>query len=279
MRPKLPVCGAEFTLPHITGKAGRPKPMLCDAEPGHEGGHVQGRMFYRLNEAPRPRLLDLFCGAGGCSVGYERAGFDVVGIDLEPHSDYPYRLMVANVMELLAIPEFLVAFDVVHASPPCPRYSSATPTENRDKHPDLVEPVRNALVQWGGAYIIENVPGAPLLNPVLMCGASLGLAADCRDGHRRQLKRHRLFESNLPLMSPGCGCDGRQKIGVYGDGGGGARTQNAQGGGYKGHPEESRQAMGIDWMRNRKDLSDAIPPAYTQYLGEPLIEQIGRTAA
>src|SRR5690606_29928116 len=108
-----------------------------------------------------------------------------------------------------------------------PRYSAATPEANRDSHPDLVGPVRDALRTWGGVYVIENVPGAPLDNPALFCGAGLGLGAWCRDGRYRQLRRHRLFESNVWLMSPGCGCDGRQKIGVYGDGGGGARDKSA----------------------------------------------------
>jgi DNA (cytosine-5)-methyltransferase 1 len=227
----------------------------------------------------RPRLLDLFCGAGGCSVGYHRAGFDVVGVDIEAHDDYPFELIVDDAMDVLDDADYLGQFDAIHASPPCPRYSSATPEENRDSHPDLVGPVREALRARGGVYVIENVPGAPLDNPLLLCGEALGLGATCRDGRYRPLKRHRLFESNVALMSGGCGCTYRQKIGVYGDGGGGSRTPNAQGGGYKAYPEEAREALGIDWMRSRTDLSDAIPPAYTEHIGRQLIEQIGEAAA
>jgi DNA (cytosine-5)-methyltransferase 1 len=227
----------------------------------------------------KPRLLDLFCGAGGASVGYDRAGFQVTGADIEPHPDYPFPMIVGDAMTILDCRDVLNAFDVITASPPCPRYSTATPEANRDSHPDLVEPTRFALGMWGGIYVIENVPGAPLLNPTLYCGAAFGLGAQCRDGSYRQLKRHRLFESNVLIMSPGCGCDARQKIGVYGDGGGGPRRKEAQGGGYKGHPEESRQAMGIDWMSKRKDLSDSIPPAYTEHIGGQLLAHIAECAA
>lgn len=225
----------------------------------------------------RPRLLDLFCGAGGCSVGYRRAGFDVLGVDVEPHPDYPFELIVADAMGVLEDTEFLNRFRVIHASPPCPRYSSATPEANRDSHPDLVPPARDALIAWGGVYVIENVPGAPLVHPALYCGGAFGLYADCRDGLRRPLQRHRLFESNAFLFSPGCACNGRQKVGVYGDGGGGSRSFAAAGGGYKAYPEEARQAMGIDWMRSRKDISDAIPPAYTEHIGAQLIDQLTLT--
>ena len=209
-------------------------------------------------------------------MGYHRAGFEVVGVDIEPHPDYPFPMLVADAMQLLAVPAFLAGFDVGHASPPCPRYSTATPEANRDKHPDLVAPTRAALKAWGGLYVIENVPGAPLVNPTLYCGAALGLGATCRDGRYRQLKRHRLFESNELIMSPGCGCNARQKVGVYGDGGGGARSGLAQGGGYKGYPEETREAMGIDWMRSRPDISDAIPPSYTEHVGAQLLDHIKR---
>jgi DNA (cytosine-5)-methyltransferase 1 len=226
----------------------------------------------------RPKLLDLFCGAGGCSVGYQRAGFDVVGVDNKPHPDYPFPMVVADAMEFLAVPTFLAGFDAVHASPPCPRYSVSTPSANRDSHPDLVEPTRIALRSWGGVYVIENVPGAPLDNPTLYCGAAFSLGSRCRDGRYRQLKRHRLFESNALLMSPGCGCDAKSKVGVYGDGGGGQSTRPSGGGGYKAYPEEAREAMAIDWMR-RDDLADAIPPAYTEHIGAQLLDQLTEAAA
>lgn len=227
----------------------------------------------------RPKLLDLFCGAGGCSVGYHRAGFDVVGVDINPHPDYPYELVVSDAMAVLTDTEYLNRFDVVHASPPCPRYSTVTPEANRENHPDLVAPTRYTFRSWGGNYVIENVPGALLDIPLMLCGAALGLGSMCRDGRFRQLKRHRLFESNIALMGPGCGCDARQKVGVYGDGGGGTSTRPSGGGGYKAYPEEARTAMGIDWMRKRSDLSDAIPPAYTEFIGAQLIYHLARAAA
>jgi DNA (cytosine-5)-methyltransferase 1 len=127
----------------------------------------------------------------------------------------------------------------------------------------------------GSAFIIENVASTKKMRlPLELCGASFGLGATCRDGVYRHLERHRKFESNLPLMSPGCACPKRQPVGVYGTGGGGQMTR-----GYKAHPEEAREAMQIDWMRV-EDICQAIPPAYARYLGEQALELItaGRAA-
>ena len=156
----------------------------------------------------RPRLLDLFCGAGGCSVGYHRAGFDVTGVDIEPHEDYPFEFIQADAMDLLADTALLDTFDVVHASPPCPRYSVATPTNARDDHPDLLQPTLDALTAWGGAWVVENVPGAHMPHPITICGRSMGL---------RYTRRHRLFSSTAPLMAPGCACGTESPYGVTGD--------------------------------------------------------------
>lgn len=217
----------------------------------------------------RPRLLDLFCGAGGCSVGYHRAGFDVTGVDIETHPDYPYELVAADAMSVLADHRFLSGFDVVHASPPCPRYSVATrATKTSDQHPDLVGPVRDALTAWGGMWAIENVPGAPMPNAVMVCGAAMGL---------KWIRRHRLFESDQLLMSPGCACDGEGSVSVFGHSGEDRRKSTLAARGHAlGHVPiaEVRELMGVGWMTRREDVSDAIPPAYTEYIGSQLLEHL-----
>lgn len=215
----------------------------------------------------RPRLLDLFCGAGGCSVGYHRAGFDVTGVDIDPHPDYPYTFVQADALEILTDTSYLNRFDVVHASPPCPRYSvSTSATGTRDDHPDLVPPVRDLLRAWGGPYVIENVPGAPLENPVVVCGWAMGLD---------KIKRHRLFESNLSLMSPGCMCPNRRAVSIFGN------AADLYVDGVRTHVPfaQARALMGCDWMTRREDVADAIPPAYTQYLGEQILEQLAQAAS
>jgi DNA (cytosine-5)-methyltransferase 1 len=223
----------------------------------------------------RARLLDLFCRAGGASVGYHRAGFDVTGVDIEAHPDYPFPLIVENAIHTLGNPRYLAKFDAIHASPPCQAYTTMS---NRyrgtggkaDTWPDLLEPVRDALLSWGGIYVIENVPGARRLmrNPVLLHGGMFGLG----------VHRPRLFESNAPLMlyrSPASS----QPVGVYGERPDGRRlfdradgtTQRAARG-----LEEAGAAMGIDWMTTWADLKEAIPPAYCTFIGAQLLAALVR---
>jgi DNA (cytosine-5)-methyltransferase 1 len=163
-------------------------------------------------------------------------------------------------------------FDVIHASPPCPRYSVATPAANREDHPDLVGPVREALRAWGGTYVIENVPGAPLDHPVMLCGSAFGL----------RVRRHRLFESNAFLMSPGCFHDSRPVVGVYGahaDREGGWLRPDGTSRGLKATSvADAQDALGVDWMSRWEDLADSIPPAYCEFLGSQLIDAMERAA-
>lgn len=215
----------------------------------------------------RPRLLDLFSGAGGCSVGYHRAGFDCVGVDNRPMPRYPYQFVQADALEVLADTEFLAGFDVIHASPPCQAYSSMRNNWNaRDDHPDLVGPVRDRLAELDIPWVIENVPGAPMLPLVMLCGSAFGLGIP---GY--QLRRHRWFEVNpfWPLSLP-CAHKG-PVIGIYGDHG----RDRRRGEGYGRYftLDERKTAMGINWM-NLGELSQAIPPAYTQHIGEQLLAHL-----
>ena len=152
----------------------------------------------------RPKLLDLFCGAGGCAMGYHRAGFDVFGVDHKPQPRYPFEFMQADAMMFLKnmledVPEdnggmSINDFSVVHASPPCQAYSQANNIHGRKDHPDLVGKTRSLLLKTGKVWVIENVPGAPLHSAALVCGLSLGL----------NVKRHRLFECSHVIFGTGC---------------------------------------------------------------------------
>lgn len=215
----------------------------------------------------KPRLLDLFCGAGGAAMGYHRAGFDVVGVDIKPQPRYPFEFHNAD-----ALTYPLDGFDVVHASPPCQAYSVTRHTHSVE-HPDLLAPVRSRLKSWGGLYVIENVPGAPMDHPITLCGAQ-HRAYDPSTELMLRLRRHRLFESNVALMSEPCSCDSTTVGGVYG--GGNTSLEHARQvrkGGYNPPTEVMRELMGIDWM-TYDQLCQAIPPAYTEFIGEQILEQL-----
>lgn len=215
----------------------------------------------------RPRLLDLFCGAGGAAVGYHRAGFDIVGVDTEPQPRYPFDFVQADAMTYPTR-----GFDAVHASPPCQPYSKLATLcpDAVVNHPALIPDVRAKLRRTRLPYVIENVPGAPMREPLTLCGTEFGLCIrTVRDGQRRWLKRHRLFESNVDLpAAAGCRCVGVLIAGVYGHGGGDVRFR-----GWQCSASDARSLLGIGWM-NRNELAQAIPPAYTEYVGRWLLAAV-----
>lgn len=214
----------------------------------------------------RPRLLDLFCCEGGASRGYAEAGFDVIGVDIEPQPNYPFEFHQGDAM---AWP--LDGFDAVHASPPCQDHSNMS-TGLHAKHGTawMLPRTIDRLREWNGVWVVENVEGADMPGAVTLCGTEFGLSTRTRDGVFRVLRRHRRFLSNVWLMGAGgCTCSGRPVVGVYGHGGGGRVTR-----GYTGDLAESREAMGMAWG-SRKGVSQAIPPAYTRFIGEQLITALG----
>lgn len=212
----------------------------------------------------RPLLLDLFCGAGGASVGYHRAGFDVVGVDIAPQPRYPFEFVQADAIEFFHTTLWdLSDWDAIHASPPCQGFSDLRHMHNARTHADLLTPIRARLRASGLPYVIENVEGAPMSNYIVLCGTSFGLG--WRDA---ELRRHRRFElSHAPLMVPQCAHERRRVIGVYGGHGRDRRRMHNT----QDYPTEARrEAMGIDWMTGA-ELSQAIPPAYTEWIGKQLI--------
>lgn len=217
----------------------------------------------------RPRLLDLFCGAGGAAMGYHRAGFDVVGVDINPQPHYPFEFIQADWEEPLTILPGLWERDgipyAIHASPPCQRYSSMTKRWDRsDDHPDLVAPVRDWLEAVEVPFVLENVEGAPLHSPLMLCGSMFGLGSQ---GYG--LRRHRIFEGGggfeIGWAPASCHHEG-PALPVYGHAGGKSKRDGLT---FPG-TDAWREGMGIHWMTG-KELAESIPPAYTEWIGSQLI--------
>ena len=207
------------------------------------------------------RLLDLYCKAGGASKGYQLAGFEVVGVDIKKQKRYPFEFIQADCLELMKDIEFLKSFDVIAASPPCQTHSITQHLRNAQGRStdkiDLIPQTRQALIASGKPYVIENVPGSPLIEPIQMCGSYFGL----------KVRRHRRFESNLPLVGSPCKHKEQGKpVGVYGS----MRDEIPKGGHTTKGIEQAREAMGIDWMI-WGELVEAIPPIYTQEIGKQLL--------
>lgn len=208
------------------------------------------------------RFLDLYCGAGGVAVGMHRAypKAEIIGVDINPQPHYPFTFVQGDALH----PPFdLKGFDFIWASPPC-QWASTIAKMNRSirpgryKHPNLVAATRELLKRSGRPYVIENVVGAELINPVRLCGSWFGL----------NLRRHRLFECTSPILSTPCShqwqtprfysADRRRKRTI-----GFVRVHGSTS--FRGEFELRKQAMGIDWMDNR-ELTQAIPPAYAEYI-------------
>lgn len=183
-------------------------------------------------------------------MGYHRAGFDVVGVDTKRQRHYPFPFIQADALQYVA--EHGREYDAIHASPPCQAYSRSAALHTNLHHPKLIVPTRAALRATELPYVIENVVGAPLLSPIVLCGTMFGL----------KVFRHRLFESNLALLQERHAVhsgktvkSGGEYVSVFG---------------HEHRLAEGRAAMGIDWM-NRDELAQAIPPAYTEYVGRQLL--------
>jgi DNA (cytosine-5)-methyltransferase 1 len=234
------------------------------------GGRVTAEVFADPSSDRRPRLLDVCCGAGGASMGYRLAGFDVVGVDKDLQPNYPFEFIRADALEVLADQTFVSEFDVLAGSPPCQMFTAYRRRPGvGDGYLNLIPDVRRAFVASGKPYVIENVETArsELHNPVRLCGSSFGL----------DVRRHRLFESNMPLSVPPCDhswqtprfppATNRRNL-----------RRTVEVGVYRIQLPVQQKAMGIDWMR-LSELSQAIPPAYTEHLGLQIVSALDMEAA
>lgn len=220
-----------------------------------------------MTTTTQPILLDLFCKAGGCTKGYQRAGFYVVGVDIEPQPRYiGDEFVQADALEYLASAD-LSRFAAYHASPPCQGYSVTANMPWVGDYPKLIEPVRELLQATGKPYVIENVMGAPLINPVMLCGTQFGL----------RVFRHRLFETSFFMLGiphmphrDRIGVNGFVCVAGHGDSGRGRIPADHR------NSASWKRGMGIDWM-TMSEMAQAIPPAYTKWIGERLMAAIKDT--
>lgn len=214
----------------------------------------------------RPLLLDLYCGAGGAAMGYHRAGFDVIGVDVNPQPNYPFEFYQFDALDALHM--FIAdeygdshRFKAIHASPPCQRYSAMSTCRPglSDEYPDLIAPTRELLIATGLPYVMENVDGSPLIDPITLCGHMFGL----------ELYRHRLFESNTILIEP------MHPVHVKPASRAGHWTPGTvmSVAGHVAPIAHAREVMGIDWM-TRDELTESIPPVYTEFIGRQLLDVI-----
>lgn len=226
-----------------------------------------------LEGTVRPRLLDLFCGAGGAAMGYHRAGFDVIGIDVDPQPDYPFEFYQADAMRIMERLPFRSASPLfhdiaaVHASPPCQASTALTKGTNKGReYPQLIPATRELLAATGLPTVIENVQGAKVRRDLTLCGEMFDLDVIRHryfevDGFDAEAPAHKPHRGRVRGWRHGAYYDGPY-VAVYGDGGG------------KGSVPEWQAAMGIDWTDDRKAIAEAIPPAYTEFIGQQLLAHV-----
>ena len=204
------------------------------------------------------RMLDLFCCQGGAGMGYALAGWQVTGVDIDPQPNYPFDFVRADALEYLAESGHL--YDAIHASPPCQGYSHLTPDAHKGKYAKLIPQLREMLSRLGKPYIIENVAGArhEMRNAVMLCGSMFGLRS----------RRHRWFEVNFPLAAPRA-CDHSQMPLLVTTASKASRAKRRALGITPKSVKNAPAAYGINWMSS-DGLKEAIPPAYTQYIGTQL---------
>ncbi len=219
------------------------------------------------------RLLDLFCGAGGASMGYHRAGFEIVGVDIKPQPHFPFEFIQADALSLPI--DFISRFDAIHASPPCQFYSRLRhlPWLKGKKYWDSIPPTRDLLIKYDKPWILENVEDAPVPNSIILCGQMFGLS----------LYRHRRFEAPFLILQPtheshrNIIVPGRASLGRRHHGQQGFREINRNSmvgkSGFAGDVDRRRLMMKIDWMSG-SELGQAIPPIYTEFIGKQLLKYL-----
>ena len=214
----------------------------------------------------RPRLLDLFCGAGGAAMGYHRAGFDVTGVDNRPQPRYPFEFWrndALDVLDNIIKAPLSHSFDAIHASPPCQDHTRTPGPVHGTGW--LLGAIRDLLSSIGRPWVIENVPGAPMRADYLLCGCMFGLA----------VRRERWFETSWRGFALSMSHDHRLPAhSVVGNG----TPSGVLARGIVQTAESCRAAMGIEWM-SRGELSQAVPPAYTEYIGHQLVEALALARA
>ncbi|MEU7200106.1 SAM-dependent methyltransferase [Streptomyces sp. NPDC045470] len=215
------------------------------------------------------RVLDAFCCAGGMAMGFYLAGFEVVGVDIEPQPDYPFTFCQGDAVDFIS--RFGADFDVIHGSPPCQAWTPLN-AYNHKSYPELIAPAREAMRAAGRPYVIENVEAArcELRGPVRLCGPMFGL----------RMYRHRLFETSFPLREPAhpthtavctrnCYLPTSERPFMTITGGRHSRAWQ----------RAAAEAMGTPWITTIRGVCEAIPPAYARWIGEQFLALEGRAAA